>query len=68
MASASSVMTGIVCPLLGTTLCNVMWFVSLPAVLEARSKKNIGNLNVYVFGKAIGIMFSNNFLSIIIIY
>ena len=39
------------CPILGTTLANAMWVSSIPAVMEARSAQNLGNLNPIPWGK-----------------
>ena len=46
----SSVVTNLVCPLIGTLICNVMWLSPLPAVLEARRQHSMGALNPLPFG------------------
>lgn len=44
----------IIPPLLGTILADIIWFVSIPVVLEARNKQNLGDINPlpYVAGLA----------------
>ena len=46
----SSVVTSLVCPLIGTLICNIMWLSPLPAVLEARRRHSLGALNPLPYG------------------
>ena len=35
------------CPALGVTICNIMFYMPFPKVMRAKSKKNMGDLNVF---------------------
>jgi solute carrier family 50 protein (sugar transporter) len=47
--STQAIITGIVCPLFGSIIANAMWLTPLPAVLEVRKSRKLGELNPYPF-------------------
>jgi hypothetical protein len=56
----SNVFFSVVCPVLGTIICNGMWLAPLPAVLEAQRKGDLGPLNPtpWVAGEELHILYS----------
>lgn len=44
-----SVLTNLVAPLIGTIICNCMWFSPLPMVLKARLSRDLGDANPLPF-------------------
>ena len=49
MSDTKTIMTGIVCPLLGVIICNSMALAPVPALLEARKTKSLGDLSPIPF-------------------
>lgn len=47
---STTVLTNIVCPVIGTFICNVMWLSPIYAVLEARQHHKLGDINPLPFG------------------
>lgn len=48
--TSTNILTNIVCPVIGTFICNVMWLSPMYAVLEAREKHMLGDMNPFPFG------------------
>lgn len=47
--STQAIVTGIICPLFGCIIANVMWLTPLPAVLEVRKTRKLGETNPYPY-------------------